>query len=425
MFAGAEILTYFRALSKSICKYMRSLFIISVLALMAGTMRAEGYQVNLQSARQNGMGHTGTGLNLGAASLHFNPGALSFMTADTEFSGGGTAIFSNNTFQKAGSDYVFESDNPVSTPFYLYGAKRFNERLVGGLSVTTPFGNSLVWGDDWDGRFLIQDIALKAIFVQPTVSYRLNEKWSVGAGLVFAYGDVLLNKALPVQGGEGDGQVELSGKTTSFGANAGIYFQASEALSLGLSYRSTVNMEMDEGEAKFTVPASLRGQFPNTTFSAAMPMPGSITFGAGWQVNERLLLAADVQHVLWSSYKDLNFEFEADEVPDSYNVRNYENTTIGRVGAEYLVSDLLTARLGFAYDPTPIPDGLLTPETPGANKPNVTSGLTLRPSSKLSVDAAFQFIWAEERSGGFDPANYYGTYNTNAVLLSIGLNYAF
>src|SRR5690554_3244285 len=95
MFAGAEILTYFRALSKSICKYMRSLFIISVLALMAGTMRAEGYQVNLQSARQNGMGHTGTGLNLGAASLHFNPGALSFMTADTEFSGGGTAIFSD------------------------------------------------------------------------------------------------------------------------------------------------------------------------------------------------------------------------------------------------------------------------------------------------------------------------------------------
>src|SRR5690554_1783288 len=95
MFAGAGILTYFRGHSKSICKYMRSLFIISVLALMAGTMPAEGYQVNLQSARQNGMRHTGTGLNLGAAPLPSTPGALSFMTADTEFSGGGTAIFSD------------------------------------------------------------------------------------------------------------------------------------------------------------------------------------------------------------------------------------------------------------------------------------------------------------------------------------------
>src|SRR5690606_20937229 len=110
----------------------------------------------------------------------------------------------------------------------------------------------------------IQDIALKAIFFQPTLAYQLNDKVSVGAGFVFAYGDVELHKALPVQNANGDGQAELAGKTTAFGFNAGVFVQATPELSLGLSYRSTIDMEMTEGDAKFSVPASLSGRFPET-----------------------------------------------------------------------------------------------------------------------------------------------------------------
>ncbi|GAO28696.1 long-chain fatty acid transport protein [Geofilum rubicundum JCM 15548] len=313
-------------------KYMRRLISFCFMAVLAMNGWAEGYQINLQGARQIGMGHTGTGLNFGASSIHFNPGALGFLSSTTEFSAGGSAIFSNNTFQKSGSGYLHESDNPVGTPFYFYGASRINDRLVAGIGITTPFGNSLVWGDDWDGRYLIQDISLKAIFFQPTVAYQLNEWISVGAGFVLAYGDVELHKALPVQNENGDGQAELTGKTTAFGYNAGIFLQATPEFSLGLSYRSTIDMEMSEGEARFKVPASLSGQFPKTSFNAALPMPGGIQLGAGWQATEKLLIAADLQYVLWSTYEELNFDFEAESVPDSYNVRNFENTLIYRMG---------------------------------------------------------------------------------------------
>ena len=74
-------------------------------------------------------------------------------------------FFQKNTFQKkAPSVYEAKSDNPVGTPFYFYGATKVTDQLAIGLSVTTPYGNSLSWEKDWDGRYLIQDISLRAIF---------------------------------------------------------------------------------------------------------------------------------------------------------------------------------------------------------------------------------------------------------------------
>ncbi|HKL71999.1 MAG TPA: outer membrane protein transport protein [Marinilabiliaceae bacterium] len=394
------------------------LFIVPIMVY------GEGYQINFQGARQGGMGHTGTGLNFGASSIHFNPGALGLMESNIDFNLGGTAILSNNTFQKRGSNYKHESDNPVGTPFFFYGAAKITDNLVAGLGVTTPFGNSLVWGDDWDGRYLIQDISLAAIFIQPTLSYKFNDNLSLGAGFIYAIGNVDLHKALPVQGSE-PAQAEISGKTTSFGVNAGVFYKATQDLSFGLSYRSTITMKMDKGDASFKVPVSLQGQFPKTTFKAELPMPGGIQLGTGWQINDRLLLAADLQYVLWSSYKELNFVFEAESVPDSNNERNFENTLIYRIGAEYIILPQLLGRAGFAFDPTPIPKDYLTPETPGATKLNYTLGLSYLFTENISLDLSLMYIKAMEREDGYAPADFYGTYNSNAVLPGFGLNIKF
>lgn len=387
---------------------------------------AEGYQVNLQGARQTGMGHTGTGLSFGASSIHFNPGALALMKKNFDFSVGGSAIFSSNVFQKQSpSLYQAQTDNPTGTPFYFYAAAKITDNLCFGLGVTTPYGNSLAWEEDWDGRYLIQDISLKAIYFQPTVSYALNDKLSFGAGFVYATGDVELHKALPVEGAAGDGQAELTGSTHNYGYNVGVFYQASDKLSIGVDYRSEIVMNMDEGKATFTVPSSLATTFPNTSFSASLPMPANLVVGVGYKANDKLLLAFDLQYVFWSAYDELSFDFAATTVPDSNNPRNFQNSMAFRLGAEYKVSEKLMARAGFAYDQTPIPEGYLTPETPGANKINLSCGLSYQLNEKLSFDAAFLYTKALEREDGYDFANFYGTYNTQAFIPSFGVNYSF
>ena len=52
---------------------MKKFLLSNILSLIILVSFAEGYQVNLQSVRQTGMGHTGVALMLGAESMHFNP----------------------------------------------------------------------------------------------------------------------------------------------------------------------------------------------------------------------------------------------------------------------------------------------------------------------------------------------------------------
>jgi long-chain fatty acid transport protein len=408
---------------------MKRTLIMSLMLAGSCYVFAEGYQVNLQSTRQVGMGHTGTGLNLGSSAMHFNPGALSLMKGNTDFQVGGSLIFSHNTFQKdAPSTYKATTDNPTSTPFYFYGATHITDKLVAGLSVTTPYGNSLVWGDNWDGRYLIQDISFKVISFQPTLSYKFSDKLSVGAGFVYATGDVELHKALPFADANGqEGQVALEGSTHNYGYNVGVFFQPTEKLSIGLDYRSLITMKMDAGNATFSTPSALSNYFPDTKFSAELPLPANLVLGVGFQASEKLLVAVDLQYVFWSAYQSLDFDFEQNtsKLADSQNERHFENTLIYRIGAEYTLNTKFKGRLGFAYDSTPIPEGYLTPETPGANKLNFCAGFSYTVNEKLSFDASFEYIKALERNDGYDSANFYGTYNTNAFIPGFGVNYTF
>ncbi len=399
------------------------------LMLTLSPVGAEGYQVNVQGQKQTGMGHTGTALLLGPSSIHFNPGALSFLEGKYMFSAGVSGVLSQNTFVKEQpSRYSAESDNPMGTPFSVYGAMRVNEKLVVGIGANSPYGNSLVWGDEWDGRYLIQDLSLQAIFVQPTVSYAISPKISVGGGPVAVFGAVELNKALPLQSESGDGQVTLEGSTVAYGYNVGLFMKLTPELSFGVNYRSEVNVEMEDGDAAFSVPESMRANFPeNNTFSAALPMPSNLTFGLGWQATDKLLLAFDLQSVGWSAYKELNFDFEENTaaLQDSENPRNFDNTLIYRLGAEYQALENLKVRAGIYYDETPIPADYLTPETPGTNKTGISAGLSYALNARLSLDASLLYISGEERNDGYAPLNFYGTYNTSAWIPGFGLSWNF
>lgn len=406
-------------------KYFLLTAVCVFIALHQGV--AEGYQVNLQGQKQTGMGHTGTGLLLGPSSIHFNPGALSFLEGDMLFSGGVSGVFSQNSFLKSQpSLYTAESDNPVGTPFSVYGAFRVSERLMLGLGANSPYGNSLSWGEEWDGRYLIQDISLQAIFVQPTFSYAITPRISVGGGPVAVFGSVDLNKALPLQSANGDGSVNLNGSTTAYGYNAGVFVKVSGDVSFGVNYRSKVVVELDGGDATFDVPESLQASFPaGNTFSAELPMPSNLTIGLGWQATDKLLLAFDLQQVGWSEYQELNFDFEENTATlrDSENPRNFENTMVYRVGAEYSALDRLKLRAGIYYDETPIPENYLTPETPGTNKIGISAGFSWYLSDKLSLDASLLHIAGEEREDGYAPLNFYGTYNTSAWIPGFGVSW--
>lgn len=260
-------------------KLASKMVLTAAAVLCTLTANAEGYQINSQSARQTGMGHTGTALKLGAESMLFNPAGMAFMNSKFDISLGTIGIKSKVKFNGMGTKT--ETDNPMSTPIFGYIGYKPCNNLAVGVSVTNPAGNSLVWGDNWVGATMLQEVSLKAFSIQPTVSYKIGDIVSIGAGLMIDFGSFSQNKGLTAPGqfdalGALAGQLSplvpslaplpgaiqsFAGQTpvgiaidgsskVAYGVNLGVMVNVSPKVTLGVTYRSKVKLSVEGGDAE-------------------------------------------------------------------------------------------------------------------------------------------------------------------------------
>ncbi|MDD4740196.1 MAG: outer membrane protein transport protein [Bacteroidales bacterium] len=406
---------------------MRRILYAMMILIITSPVYAGGYQVRLQGHRQTAMGLVGVSLFGDASNIFYNPAGLSLMKTKYSFSVGGSGIFNSTTFRLQNSVYQAETENPMGTPLFFYGAAKITDRLAVGIGVYTPFGSSAKWGDDWAGAHLIQDISLKAFFFQPTLSYKINDMFSLGAGLVIATGSVEINKAIPYNSAAEHGQVNLEGKTASFGYNLGAMFTPNDQWSIGINYRSLVKMTLEDGDATFTIPSSVAGIIPPAnTFDAELPLPANLDLGVSYQATEKLLFSAEVNYVFWDVYETLTFEFaKKPELLNSDNPREYSNTLIYRVGGEYIINEMITVRAGAYYDPTPTNKDYFNPETPSLNTIGLSAGVTIRPTEHLAIDVSYLHLETQKDTRSYLPENFTGEYKTRTLIPGIGISYNF
>lgn len=397
--------------------------------MLVGNVRAGGFQLNLQGTRQLGMAHTGTGFGKDAATLFFNPSGMSFLEGKVSVSLGVNAIRARVLYtEEAPGQYSAYNNQLIGTPFSFYAVMKPNAEsdLAFGIGVYTPFGSRIQYEDDWKGQFLLREMSLQTIFIQPSVSYRLHPNISIGAGAVIATGDFSLRKGVPVQFQEDGsyGEATLSGKASGFGFNTGVYYQNENGLSAGLSYRSGVQVSVESGSAEFTVPSALQEYFPNTSFSTGLNLPASINLGVAYQM-EKLTLAADINYVTWSVYDSLiiDFDLNTDKLADQRSPRHYKNAPIFRLGAEYTLNESLIVRAGAYLDQTPVDDGYLTPETPDSRKIGLTTGVSYMHESGFGADLCFLFIDGQNRFDTNLETQFTGTWKSRAWSLGAGIHY--
>jgi len=398
------------------------LFLFVTLDSFAG-----GFQVNAQGQRQLGMGHTGTGLLIDGSFVFFNPGAGIFLDRRLTITGGVSLLKPRTVnLEQAPGVYTAEMVHNTGTPFELYATWRFG-RWATSVGVYTPFGSRAQWEDGWKGQFMIREINLKTIFVQPTVTFRVNDHVGIGAGFIYATGGFQLRKGVPTQNQSGDyGEGALDGSASGIGYNVGMYFRLNDTWSAGISYRSSVNVEVKNGTANFTVPSSLAEYFPSTTFTTAIKLPQVMNVGVGFSTGA-WKIAADVNFVGWSSYDSLRIDFadNTDKLKDIASAREYKNSWIARIGMQYQVNGRLFVRAGFYYDKSPVQDGYLTPETPDADRIGITGGATLVLGKNLSIDLSLLFVEGMKRTDTNLETQFSGTYKSRLFAPGFGFNYQF
>ena len=420
---------------------MRKLLSLTVAALAATSAFAGGYRVSLQGQKQLAMGHTGVAVVNSAEALFFNPAGAAFLKDRFNFSIGGNGLFARTKFQNEANNWSASTEN-VGTPFEFYASYRATDWLTVGLAVYTPYGSAVEWDQDWVGANLVNNIDLQAIYIQPTVSIKINDQLSIGGGPIYVTGGVELNRNLSrslneneVPLGENGNPADVTIKAsnvTAWGWTAGMMLNPTEDIRIGVNYRSEITMEARNGDATFNdVPAFAQGTYSNTRFNADLPLPAELTAGFSVELTDKWLVAFDYNMTFWHVYDNLTVDFQ-NSIPTSVNPRNYKDASTFRFGTQYTPNEKFTFRAGVYHDESPVQDGYFAPETPRNDSMGYTGGLTYQVTPKLGIDASFLYLHFKETTNSYDytaedgrPYTFGGTYKNVVFSPGLGLTYSF
>jgi long-chain fatty acid transport protein len=417
----------------------RSMMVFLILFFLVGFPFAAGYQIGEHGSRAMGMGGAFVAQASDPSAIYFNAAGLGFQTG-FNIMAGATIIMPKSDFTgPTPSTTTTDMETQTFYPPHAYITYALENGVAFGLGFYAPYGLGTKWADDWVGRYLAVNTDLQALYINPTVAYKINEKVSVGVGFSYIMGDVELTQRVPTYStllpptpAANDGWVSLKGDGTGFSFNAGVLYKASEKVSLGLSYRSLSDIEF-EGDAVFTDMQALSTFFPGGTGKTKLPMPADLKAGIAYNVNEKLTVEADFEYVFWDAYKELKLDipdgpnFPLSGAPlqtGSVDVKDYKNAYLVRLGGEYSM-EKLALRLGFVYDMSPVPDKSLEPLLPDSDRLEGIIGLGYMFSENVRVDAAYQYIKASERTVTSPTNEFPGTYNSTANLFGLTLGLGF
>jgi long-chain fatty acid transport protein len=424
------------------------------LALVAASLlpspaQAGGFQLREQSPSAQGNAFAGVsagGFDIG--SMFFNPATL------TQFSGMEAILGMSQIAPKA------ELGSAAATPFTLgfgaypagpasypnaaktavvpniYALWSLSPDLKLGLAVNAPFGMVTDYDSNFLGRYHALKSDLKIVDIAPSIAYRVNAQWSVGASLLFRKTDATLTNAvdfgtimlaqtvnpatgaptattgtymsLGVAPGRQDGIASLKGSKQSISYKLGVTFQPTEDLRLGLAYHAANNINLS-GDATFqmptTIPAplvaggallSLQSKgFRDNTATAEVNLPSTTSLGLNYNLSRTLSLQAEVAQTGWSTFKELRVKFSSG-LPDSVTEEKWKNTMFYSVGLNWKATESLTLRAGLATDQSSAEDAYRTPRIPDGDRTWLSVGAGYAFSKSLSFDVAYTHILVKD-----------------------------
>ncbi len=441
---------------------MKVLAVLSILVFTATSAMAAGFRLSTAGAKAMGMGFAFTAQANDPSAIYFNPAGI-IQLEGTNVMAGVTYVkenggaFTGTTPLTAGAT---ASETQKDLDFFIpnmYITKKASPTFAYGVGVFTPFGLGQEYQDRNASIFRnqITKIDLMTVVVNPTVAWKVGENLSVGAGVDFMWGKAklaktgVINNALP--GGNSPTNIfllDLEGDGTAWGYNFGLLLTPSKNWSVGFSHRSPFNLDIKNGDVDITNisstglialggVASAQTVFGGPTFatkgSTTINLPATTAFGIAY-IRDRLTLEADLDVTWWSSYERLNIDIETNTalLPDSNSRKSWKNVAALRFGGQYKVTDPLALRLGFAYDPTPVPADTMGPELPDATRLVYNAGAGYK-YKNWTIDAAYYYLDKKDRTvhNQTTPAypsygtGFNGTWKGDAHLLAFDIGYKF
>lgn len=378
-----------------------------LLAVFSGAASAAAFQLWEQNASGLGTAYAGSAAVAdNASTIFYNPAGMSEL-AGYQVSVGVTGVGPSYTFRNDGSSLAGNNGGDAggwhAVP-NLYLSGRLTDKLTLGLGISSPFGLATEYDSGWVGRAQTIKSDVRTINYNPSVSYRLNDKVSLGFGVNYQKIDAELTNA----GGS------LKGDNSTWGWNAGALFTLSPAMRVGLSYRSSM---------KYTLEGTLNGATP---VRADLELPDTAILSVWQQVSDRWEAMGDLSYTRWNTLKSLNVISRAsgNAIAQAGETFNYDNSWRIAWGAAYKASEAAKIKFGIAYDRTPVRDTDRSARVPDNSRLWLSLGGQWNAGRQGKVDLGYSYLYLRDPDINMtkNGTTLRGSYDASAHI--VGLQYS-
>ncbi|GHD69732.1 fatty acid transporter [Jeongeupia chitinilytica] len=324
-----------------------------------------------------------------ATTILGNPAGMTHLAGD-QISVGTQLLLGNSEYSMS-DDALLDGNNPGNVLSPLPSASVFyshsiDDRLKVGIGAYGNFGLAAHYGD-WAGSGFVKDAGIIAFNVQPTVAYRVNEQWSVGAGMGISYGYFALNR--DAAGGE---QKE---KDYDWAANAhlGMLYDLDARTRFGLTYTSETRYDFAI-DPQLSFNHSIGSANINRSWSlplaAMVNSPQQVMFSGYHELNDQWAVMGNLGWQDWSRFGDSTIEAAGNEVSSGNKL---QDTWHAAVGVQYRPNEKWRFDSGIAYDSSIYASQSDTSLTiPTGAEWRFGVGAQYKLDAQSSVGAAFEYL---------------------------------
>lgn len=373
------------------------------------------------------------------SAIAINPANLTEVKTPS-FDGGYTLVYSETTFHSTAGQTT-TTHRPIKViPNAFLAWPMKDEPYVFGLGVTSPFGQSTVWGQHSVLRFTAPWFAeLTVINLNPTFATPITDQLSIGVGADCFLSRIDQRQFLSWTAFTGnptasDGEGNFKADGVGFGGNLGITWKFAPKQRLALTYRSPVDVEysgtlhLSNRPSDAALPPPFRGVTSTSPYHTGITFPAIVALGYGIEPCPNVRVEADVEWVQFSSYHRLRTEVDNNDVllPSTGTLQDWNDIWTFGVGGDWAFAKDTVLRAGYQFLQTPIPDYTYSPIIPDSDKHVFSIGIGRTIKKHMRVEVSYAGTYFVDRNiSNNQNAAFNGVYELTSHLISVSGKFFF
>lgn len=379
----------------SLQPFKRTLIATSIV-LSASQLHAAGFQLNAQSATGLGRAFAGdSAIGDNASIISRNPAGMALfktpsmsvgvetITTDIEVKDG---VYTNNLTQTQNDANTDDIGDTSIVPNFHY-IRPVDKHFAWGFTAYSNFGTKTEFNDTYEGYEYGGKTDVKSLNLGLVGSYRINQQWSVGAGIDAIYGKGTFKRpANPIVAAQfnTNNLLEIEADGWGVGYNLGLLFEADQNNRFGLDYHFNPDIDADGDVYRFGATPTKQSD------TVVMPLPDMAEFSGYHRLNPKYAVHYSIQFIRWS-------EFDVLEAKQAGLINNYQwqDGWHYAIGGTYYMNKAWELRAGYLYD-TSAQDSVRSISVPDSDRQWLSAGFTYRPTDLSSIDFGATYLVGED-----------------------------